>query len=116
MVIGATVIIGTDPAPESLKAGSGHFEPNHYFFETPPMSVQGMPNLAMSSSYAAANLVGAVLKPTHRYTTEISQMAFVCNGEGAREIDEDVCQYIEDIVRGQLSDIVSLLEKQQTRL
>lgn len=73
-----------------------------------PSRMQSMAQSVIPSSYVSShNVVGAVSKPTHRYTTEISQMAFVFNGESSREMDEDVCQYIEDIVRGQLADIVS---------
>jgi hypothetical protein len=48
----------------------------------------------------------------YRYTAEIGQMCFVFNGECSglngetKDIDDEVVQYIEDIVRSQVSEIV----------
>lgn len=85
------------------------------------------PPSAIASSYAVtSSAVAAVVKPTHRYTSEIQAMMFVYASSSSspssaaaasppKELDEDVCQYVEDIVRSQLAEIVSLKSRRGGR-
>lgn len=43
---------------------------------------------------------------TYKYSSEISQMCFVFE-EGYQQPEEEVVHYIEDIVKSQLTEIVS---------
>lgn len=45
---------------------------------------------------------------TYKYSTEISQMCYVFE-QGYNQPEEEVLHYIEDVVRSQLLEIVSIL-------
>lgn len=60
-----------------------------------------------AATAAAAAATASVSKPTHRYTTEIAQMCYVFHGEPKEGGEDEVVQYLEDIVRAQLGEVVS---------
>ncbi|KAM0792473.1 hypothetical protein ACM66B_005147 [Microbotryomycetes sp. NB124-2] len=57
---------------------------------------------AVQQAQAAAAV--AASRPSHVFTSEIQQMAFVFTGDS--EVDDDVAQYMEDIIKAQLCEIV----------
>lgn len=64
-------------------------------------------NSTSLAAAASAAATASVSKPTHRYTTEIAQMCYVFHGEPKEGGEDEVVQYLEDVVRAQLGEVVS---------
>ncbi|KAK4053079.1 Transcription initiation protein spt3 [Microbotryomycetes sp. JL201] len=71
------------------------------------MTTSALTAAALQQAQAQAAAVVAASRPSHIFTSEIQQMAFVFTGDS--EIDDDVAQYMEDIIRAQLCEILTTM-------
>ncbi|KAK4058658.1 Transcription initiation protein spt3 [Microbotryomycetes sp. JL221] len=79
----------------------------------PSTSTTSLPVAQRQQQQAAAAAAAASLRPSHVFTSEIQQMAFVVTGD--KDVDDDVAQYIEDIVKAQLGELVVNARLQASR-